>query len=597
MVVEVECVREDSSFLVLLPNNATNNESDDSVLLVGGPSSAPDVSVMSCRSNARDASTCPRDSSLEELRLTHNSILNVTEDSDDEDDDDDDDDERCSVQSFLFEEINATPDQSLLLHPEEDSGANTVTSTVLPADSVMRQQQQRPTPSSAVVACCSSRAGNAGTPSYDNAPQTNLMEWLDSSTTRLSESFSESFCPGRDDVEDERRNGDDEALATTTTDQLQHQLEMDILALLGCTESPTDDELAAWVTPLLVCPTEIYRQPTTSVNDNATRRPQRRNLRARAQRIHRLRQEQRRSSTSHITHSSDTASANALQTSQSVDDSMIMTLRNNSEVPETEVSFQETVASMLLLTVEDDLGKVIGNGIDPIPNLEPTLDGYDSDPEEFAHRGGEEEANLSSNNSNNSNDIFRTPGGLEGNILSKEAEVAVEQARSSDEIHQAVQESLNYVWTLTLHSSTDHPICVRVWMERGNILNCGRTIVEPKFMWRPMVESPSRKKANQPTTANSIRMLSACRICTLQDRKAYPWARPSRTVVIKTTACDDGQEYVFEAASEADRDAMMQQWKLVVARLASLAVLEDMEGLAREFFNPIHTSPLMVTFS
>ena len=66
------------------------------------------------------------------------------------------------------------------------------------------------------------------------------------------------------------------------------------------------------------------------------------------------------------------------------------------------------------------------------------------------------------------------------------------------------------------------------------------------------------------------------------DRKKYPFARTSQSFVIRMIS---GDEFLFEAESEIERDIIMQRCKLVVARLATLAIIEDFDAMQIEFFS------------
>ena len=54
-----------------------------------------------------------------------------------------------------------------------------------------------------------------------------------------------------------------------------------------------------------------------------------------------------------------------------------------------------------------------------------------------------------------------------------------------------------------------------------------------------------------------------------------------------------GQEFVLEAASPEIQEMLIERWKLTVARFASLAVMEDIDAIAKEFFHPTVTSQML----
>jgi len=186
-----------------------------------------------------------------------------------------------------------------------------------------------------------------------------------------------------------------------------------------------------------------------------------------------------------------------------------------------------------------------------------------------------------------------------------------------------IQDALNRTWTLTWHPTSGDfphesatskssnfrsplrtiqtnpikytdvsampPRCIQLWFERGNRIR-RNDIVEPKLMWREAYhpDLASRRKLNSSSTQgpHQVCLLSICRILEVADtvdRKKYPFAKKSCSFLIRT--CDD-TEYMFEASSEEIRERILHQWKLVVARLASQAVVGDGEGMVGEFFVP-----------
>jgi hypothetical protein len=69
-------------------------------------------------------------------------------------------------------------------------------------------------------------------------------------------------------------------------------------------------------------------------------------------------------------------------------------------------------------------------------------------------------------------------------------------------------------------------------------------------------------------------------------------ARSACSLFLKT--CRD-EVFLFEASSPEEREQIIRHWKLVVARLASLAVIEDMESMVQEFFTPTVNAAHMMT--
>jgi len=165
-----------------------------------------------------------------------------------------------------------------------------------------------------------------------------------------------------------------------------------------------------------------------------------------------------------------------------------------------------------------------------------------------------------------------------------------------DNIHPVVQESLNSVCDLTWHqpaASTTTPVRVTAWIERGTLIKNNSVMIEPRLMWKIL---------SSRTAPQSIQLMHICRVIPADnslDRTKYPLARPSTSYILRTTTNnkDNSQgggdasstttttrDYVFQASSRAERDALVQRWKVTVARFATLAVLEDADTLLKEFF-------------
>lgn len=143
------------------------------------------------------------------------------------------------------------------------------------------------------------------------------------------------------------------------------------------------------------------------------------------------------------------------------------------------------------------------------------------------------------------------------------------------DIHPIVQSALNRSWNLTFHDGGHTPRSVRVWMERGTIVN--GAMIEPRLMWR----------ASQWDVPQSAALLHICRIrrCTAADATGLVQVRTS--MILKAA----GNSYVFQAPTEAARDAILLQWRITVARFATLAVMEDANSILREFFCTAPTTP------
>ncbi len=169
----------------------------------------------------------------------------------------------------------------------------------------------------------------------------------------------------------------------------------------------------------------------------------------------------------------------------------------------------------------------------------------------------------------------------------------IDQKDSAEErkTKMTLLKSLSTCSPTIMEVSTKSPRCIRLWFERGNRIR-GNNIVEPKLMWRDAYhpELSSHRKLNDSTTngPQQICLLSICRILEVKDqidRKMYPFAKKSCSFLIRT--CDD-DEFLFEAQTEKERDELVYLWKLVVARLASQAVVGDGDKMVGEFFVPSH---------
>jgi hypothetical protein len=116
-------------------------------------------------------------------------------------------------------------------------------------------------------------------------------------------------------------------------------------------------------------------------------------------------------------------------------------------------------------------------------------------------------------------------------------------------------------------------------------------------MWRHVYQPDLHSCRKLHATSQKpleVRVLNACRIVEAKsiDRTKYPMARTSNSFYLRT--CRD-EEFLFEASNPHERAVVVQAWKCVVARLASLAVLEEMETMALEFFTPVVTSQMLLS--
>lgn len=228
----------------------------------------------------------------------------------------------------------------------------------------------------------------------------------------------------------------------------------------------------------------------------------------------------------------------------------------------------------------DPLSKFIGKGMDPIV---PDYDGYDSDPEVLSSQ--------------------YTPRSRQSVPVDN---LYVKPSMDEDMyIQDLVQQTMNSTWTFTWHPNahnvkefgleSSQPICINIWIERGTALPNGH-VTEPTIMWRDAYQPllTGKRQLNKSTQKPwTMRLLSTCRIAVAGslDRSTYPLARSQNCFVLKTSS--GNHEFLFEATSSNDMRKVCQQWKLTVARFASLAVMEDIASIEREFFHPSFNNQMM----
>ena len=166
-----------------------------------------------------------------------------------------------------------------------------------------------------------------------------------------------------------------------------------------------------------------------------------------------------------------------------------------------------------------------------------------------------------------------------------------------------LQETLNTTWTLTWHPNEQNrkdygliakPVCINIWIERGTVIHQSGIVIEPQFMWRDAYQPELAKRKLNPSTQKpwTMRLLNTCRIAQAGniDRNKYPLARKNCSFYLR---CCQGEEFLLEASSPEECSKVCQRWKMAVARFASLAVTEDIDGIAEEFFHPSTTSQML----
>eukprot|EP00522_Entomoneis_paludosa_P018866 CAMPEP_0172442350 /NCGR_PEP_ID=MMETSP1065-20121228/2808_1 /TAXON_ID=265537 /ORGANISM="Amphiprora paludosa, Strain CCMP125" /LENGTH=607 /DNA_ID=CAMNT_0013192187 /DNA_START=317 /DNA_END=2140 /DNA_ORIENTATION=+ len=512
---------------------------------------------------------------------THNSILNITEEDDDDDgvsllredevseikDDDDDVSDGHIERSFLFEEsVDRSQGDLDYASESEDQVPNRQQA---PVDSM--SCIPRTPPHCKTTWCESNDAPHSSEVAVKGGG--GLFDYVDNLCFR-----------GATPMKDERD-------VAVVWDQYQRVLEYDIMELLGCANPPDDEELTkVWQNNLV--PTTCSDTVACSA-ENQTAPPQprarRRQWRERAMRVHRIRTERRQQRATATSFSAPPGDALPMSSRiRSMDDRLWSGKHGK----------QDSWSTFQLFSDQPDKvdRSLFGNGIaKPIPTPEED-EGYDSDPEERAANMMPSPPLLSSSALKPSlgGDMATLKPrkernvGVDANLLLRDATIV-----------DTVQESLNMSWSVTWHpgknDSFKEPRNVNVWIERGTLIEFNTVMLEPNLMWRETFhpELESKRKLNASSQKpHCVRLLNLCRVLSEGiDRSIYPLVRPTHSVLIKTS---DGQEYLFEANSQDERDELVRRWKLTTARFATLAVLEDLETICKEFFSPMVTSRMLV---
>lgn len=528
----------------------------------------------SMRSYQRNESQCDASYSQRECRddtreafqasfQNSQSILNCTSDGEESDDSDAGEEEAVS---FMFDEEDFHSPLNQSLDHDHDQAVFFIAPTSSP-------------PSTRTELCCDRPANG----------------WLETSLQNVTESFV-SLCSVEPDVS----CGFGSFVDATEKygEQLRHQVEFDLLQLLGCDESDNFDVF--WVLPMMRGSTLVpCATRSTPPRKNHPHEPLRLSLRQRAERIRRMRQE--------------LLGHDAAQF-----------LNNPTPLVLTRSMDEQRLSSSVELE---------NWGIDPI---EPATDGYDSDPGEVLSEKGHTSQVLRNTPLLEDDDEEQEEADNEDyHFYDGHREVVAEHYKQKTQVNHphnkcdrgacesvqvrlrivaslcfiesltnlnhiisvSLQHSLNVTWPLTLHvAGNPMPVCIHFWIERGSLLQFGAKVVEPKFMWRQVHQPSGSRILNESSCKPTyLRVLNVCRIVEATsgiDRTKYPMARVACSLFLKT--CKN-EVYLFEAPSPRERDAILYEWKLVVARLASLAVLEDMEAMAKEFFTPIASRPMLMT--
>ena len=143
---------------------------------------------------------------------------------------------------------------------------------------------------------------------------------------------------------------------------------------------------------------------------------------------------------------------------------------------------------------------------------------------------------------------------------------------------------MNKIENMILHEPqeknkpTKPPARVEIWVERGTIL--GKKILEPKLTWcikNGIIEKPS-----------SIPLMDIYRIFPVSkiDRNKYPFAKTKNSFYVKSASYGD---ILFEAQDEKNKNIVIRNLKLIIARLASQAFMND-SVILKDYFRDAFVS-------
>lgn len=171
---------------------------------------------------------------------------------------------------------------------------------------------------------------------------------------------------------------------------------------------------------------------------------------------------------------------------------------------------------------------------------------------------------------------------------------------TTTKIYNIVQSTLSSTWCLIwMDPETNQPVQVQVWMERGALLQGNSAMVEPRLVWRRNTQHQQQHQNGMEGTrtrfalppTGAIRLLHISR---LTENHTSSTCISTRNTVGKNSLCRNatsfvvetinGERVTFSASTRSQRDAILHQWKWTVARLATLAVLEDALTILDEYF-------------
>ena len=126
------------------------------------------------------------------------------------------------------------------------------------------------------------------------------------------------------------------------------------------------------------------------------------------------------------------------------------------------------------------------------------------------------------------------------------------------------------------------PKATKAWIERCQLLQAG--LIQPKFVWRPVqdYENDSQRLGLSKLSLESVELLDISRVLEVNriDRKLYPLAKRNNCFLLETL----DRKIMFEASCESERDRIVHNLKLMVARFGAKVILRDQAAL-HEFFS------------
>lgn len=529
----------------------------------------------------RDTSNTTRDFDLDNTRQTVNTRDSILDFSKEEDDDDVSIGcDRNHDNSILFGDLHEFPPSIETNTKPSASVRSDAKSTFVPKKSIMEGLTLYSVTDSLVDSLCNSTVCMSSS-ATNSTTKTDKFSQLHPSICTSASTVGEIGC------------GSWQLKSTEASSTPATSVSVDVWQLLGCATSPVDAEME-----------EIWNLHTGEMIRQSGHKmpPARASIKRRLKRIHGLRMERVSGASRHgVTIASH---ARRISSPRVSDYNLNNSDPNHPRVLERAYSMQD-----------DPLAFFIGQGIDPIPMNDDENDGYDSDPEVN-----------SSFHTPQSTSLYPQPASVEKHEIMQAEPLPFDETEMKYSVQVRLfqgigksangilgqnltyssspfQRSLNSTWTLTWHPNPDNiaeygishkPICVNIWLERGTVIANSGIVVEPAFMWRdayqPML---GQRKLNSSTQKPwSMRLLNACRItpCVNLDRTKYPFARQNCSFLLKSCT---GEEFLLEAKGRDEVKTITERWKLAVARFASLAVTEDVNGIAREFFHPTVDSQML----